>query len=165
MGKRKKPGLFPNQPQKLKPWSAETKNKTGRSFNSQMQGAIYSLYKFMKEEADNKGPMIPLSQVRNRVARALEISTRSVTKYVNIGRSGADFDTPGKKRPRKKVKRDVHESIKNDIRNTIYELCKQQTEIFLLMDREKRFAEFYTILALPTNVVMAFITLSKGRIL
>ncbi|XP_011310411.1 uncharacterized protein [Fopius arisanus] len=54
---------------------------------------------------------------------ALRVSKDKVTESVRVGESGADFETPGKERPRKKLIRDVDKSVKQQIRDLIYEFA------------------------------------------
>ncbi|KAF7998572.1 hypothetical protein HCN44_010980 [Aphidius gifuensis] len=126
--KRRRGYFSPVHPRKLKEWDNDVSisPKNGICVNSQFQGAIYSLYKYMKEEYLHKGSKRPLKEVYERVADALNICTKTVRKYVNVGSSGTPFETRGKKRPRAKPKRDIKEDLKVQIREAVYDLCNQR---------------------------------------
>ncbi|XP_045493402.1 uncharacterized protein LOC123692673 [Colias croceus] len=79
----------------------------GQVLKGQSRQLVLKLCDFFEKENQNGGPLIPFSQVRNRVSVALGISLPTVTKITNdaYGRSGLERNKPStpkrKRRPRK----------------------------------------------------------------
>lgn len=67
-----------------------------------------------------------MSSLRARTADALQISKTTVTKYVTIGESGAEFSTPGKDRSRESPIRNVSDAVKDQIAEIIYEFAERR---------------------------------------
>lgn len=74
----------------------------GLILKGQSRQLVLKLHDFFEKENQNGGPLIPISQVRNRVSAALGISVQTVTKIVTdaYGRSGLEDNKPST--PRKK---------------------------------------------------------------
>lgn len=76
----------------------------GRVLKGQSRQLVLRLYDYFEKENQNGGPLIPVSQVRNRVAAALGVSLTTVSKITNesYGKSGLEQNkplTPKKKMP------------------------------------------------------------------
>ena len=63
MGWRYKPGRTPIKHRRRKSVPHHVRNLSGRSFNRFLQRSIVNVYKFMRAEAVNGGPIIPYKEV------------------------------------------------------------------------------------------------------
>lgn len=97
----------------------------GKVIHSQGREIIANVLKFMKEEAENKHPIIPLTNYKERLMRAVGISDvtyRSIAKEAEDVNSGkvASFGTPHKTRPRKSTKSTLRPEDTDTIRSIIH---------------------------------------------
>lgn len=97
----------------------------GRVLKRQSRELVLKLHDYFEQENQNGGPLIPISQVRNRVAAALGISLSSVTKITTeaYGKSGLEnnkLSTPKSKR-RPRVVTNVDDFDADAIRRHVYD--------------------------------------------
>lgn len=92
-----------------------------KTVHSQGREIIYSVYKFMTEE---KGaPVIPLSNVQERVARATGVGLNTVKRVIAEAKrkpEGSKFTSPRKRTKKSSPKSTVDQFQEEIIRNTIY---------------------------------------------
>lgn len=98
--------------------------KRGRTLNSQCRELVIKLQAYFERESQNGGPLLPVTQVKERVSQALGISTKTVYNINNekFGASGSEENvlrTPKKKRRQKPVT-GVDSFDADAIRNHIY---------------------------------------------
>lgn len=113
----------------------------GRTLRSQSQQLVVNLLNYFQREKENGGNLLPLSAVQEvkriivfknwcyfndwfvfqRVADALGLSISTVKRVKSRSIVNPILTSPGKKRPRKKVKsEDLPDTSKMHIRNTLY---------------------------------------------
>ncbi|RVE47858.1 hypothetical protein evm_007489 [Chilo suppressalis] len=98
-------------------------SKRGRTLNSQARELVVKLHEYFERECQNGGALLPVTQVRDRVAEALSIGSRTVGKILSekYGPSGSDSNvlhTP-KKRKRTKTVTGIDDFDSHAIRNHI----------------------------------------------
>lgn len=104
--------------------SGLTMSKRGITLNSQAREQVVKLYTYFERESANGGPLLPVTQTRDRVADALGIGKKTVTQILNekYGPSGSEENRLGTPKKRKREKKVV--GIDNfdaaAIRNHIY---------------------------------------------
>jgi transposase len=92
---------------------------------SQAREFVVRLRDYFERELQNGGPLLPFTQVVERVADALDIGRNTVTritreKYGQDGMSENKVSTPNKKRTKAKPITDIDDFTKDAIRNHIY---------------------------------------------
>ncbi|XP_030039359.2 uncharacterized protein LOC115454785 [Manduca sexta] len=99
-------------------------SKRGKTLNSQSREQVVKLFEYFERESVNGGPLLPVSQPRDRVAEALGIGKRTVTQILKEkhGSSGTEENTLStpKKRKRDKKVVDIDNFDAAAIRNHIY---------------------------------------------
>ncbi|KAF2893019.1 hypothetical protein ILUMI_13159 [Ignelater luminosus] len=93
----------------------------GKAIHSQARETIVNLLKFMRREAENQGPLIPLPNFKKRLVGATNISEfpyRTIQKETEKIRSGesTSFSSPKKKRLRASHKTDFNDGQLETIR-------------------------------------------------
>jgi hypothetical protein len=88
------------------------------------QEMIAKLIRYFEQERDNRGPLLPLGAVRERVANALQVSVATISGVSSKIASNVLLRTPKKKRPRTKLICDLDENYEMEIRNVIYDMVK-----------------------------------------
>nr|XP_015840131.1 PREDICTED: uncharacterized protein LOC103314336 [Tribolium castaneum] len=97
-------------------------------YDKQCRELIKNVVKFMLAEKENLGPVIPVQCYRRRAAEALKIAENTIKNVIkeNLGEKEAPQNT----RPKKKKKtEDVCNSVKMDVRQTIYQMIKENTYV------------------------------------
>lgn len=81
-------------------------SKRGRALNSQTRELVVKLHDYFERESLNGGPLLPVTQVQNRVASALGIGKRTVHTIIQekYGPSGSQENVLHTPRKRKKSK-------------------------------------------------------------
>lgn len=96
-------------------------NPCGRFvLKAQARVFVYRLYLYFNRENNNSGPLKPLRKVTERVADALEISRKTVSRILKETRSGEAVKTPAKKKPRQSPKTGLDTWNECAVRNLIY---------------------------------------------
>ncbi|KAL1502882.1 hypothetical protein ABEB36_007960 [Hypothenemus hampei] len=98
----------------------------GKIFGTQAQEFVLNLCEYFEMEKRNGGPLEPLSSVQERVAAALKIDRKTVYRIKKRKEDNPVLTSPAKHKPRPKLKtKDLKESSKMDIRNTLYNMYKE----------------------------------------
>lgn len=102
-----------------------SKRTRGKTLNSQSRELVIKLQSYFEREYQNGGPLIPLNRVQDRVADALEISRKTVSKInkEKFGPSGSEenkLHTPRKKWRKSSTMLDIDDFDSDAIRNHIY---------------------------------------------
>ncbi|KAJ8913779.1 hypothetical protein NQ315_002685 [Exocentrus adspersus] len=72
---------------------------------------------------ENSGPLLSVNEVDGRVAEALQVSLRTVSRICGERQRGIPLETPGQKRNKpKKKSEDLPDGIKTSVRNIIYDM-------------------------------------------
>lgn len=98
--------------------------KRGRTINSRSREMVVKLTEYFERESVNGGPLLPVTQVQNRVAEALGIAQKTIRTILKekYGPSGTEENvlrTPKKRRKSKPVT-DVDKFDADAIRNHVY---------------------------------------------
>ncbi|KAJ8914886.1 hypothetical protein NQ315_014899, partial [Exocentrus adspersus] len=85
---------------------------------------VYLLNKiYFTREKENSGPLLSVNEVDGRVAEALQVNLRTVSRICGERQKGLPLETPGQKRNKpKKKSEDLPDGIKTSVRNTIYDM-------------------------------------------
>ncbi|KAJ8914403.1 hypothetical protein NQ315_017497 [Exocentrus adspersus] len=95
----------------------------GRAINGQSRQSILNAIDYFTREKENSGPLVSVNEVHQRVAQALQISLRTVSRTCGERQKGLPVETPGQKRNKaKKKSEDLPDGIKTSVRNTIYDM-------------------------------------------
>ncbi|KAL1488382.1 hypothetical protein ABEB36_014856 [Hypothenemus hampei] len=95
----------------------------GKTLHSQARNLVANLLEYFEAERDNKGPLISVNAVHQRVADALKISVGTVASIKKCKDQHKLLTSPGTSRSRQKLKtRDLDENTKMDVRNTLYNM-------------------------------------------
>ncbi|KAL1502440.1 hypothetical protein ABEB36_007581 [Hypothenemus hampei] len=98
----------------------------GKILGTQAQEFVLNLCEYFEMEKRNGGPLEPLSSVQERVAAALKIDRKTVYRIKKRKEDNPVLTSPAKHKPRPKLKtKDLKESSKMDIRNTLYNMYKE----------------------------------------
>lgn len=97
----------------------------GKVIHSQAREIIANVLHFMRQEAENQGPIVPLANFKERLLAATKISKtayRSIVKESKKVQSGesTSFSTPRKNRSRISPKSSIWEGDKEAIRTIIH---------------------------------------------
>lgn len=95
--------------------------------NSQSREQIVRLRSYFERERQNGGPLLPVEEVCNRVADALDVSKRTIIRVTKekLGGSGMEenkLSTPNKKREKKCTQTEADSFDVDAIRNHIYRI-------------------------------------------
>ncbi|KAJ8914996.1 hypothetical protein NQ315_002521 [Exocentrus adspersus] len=78
---------------------------------------------YFTREKENNGPLINVTNVQGRVAEALQISRRTISRICVERKQCVPLKTPGQKRNKTKKKtEDLPDGIKAAVRSTIYDM-------------------------------------------
>lgn len=101
-----------------------------RHFGNRERQLIVNLKDYFRRERDNKGPLLPLHAVNERVANALQISMATVHAVGKMQKAGESNETK-KAGPKDKNKCNLDESKIGDVRNIIFDMIKNKEQITL----------------------------------
>ncbi|KAL1516215.1 hypothetical protein ABEB36_000134 [Hypothenemus hampei] len=99
-----------------------------KPLSSQCKEMVASLIKYFGAERDNNGPFFPLQAVQDRVAVALSISKRTVSRISSSVQSNVTLNSPKKKRCRRKKVTETSKLDTNAIRDVIYNMYEKVKE-------------------------------------
>ncbi|KAF2890566.1 hypothetical protein ILUMI_15607 [Ignelater luminosus] len=94
-----------------------------KMIHSQERELIYGVYQFMKREKEEGEPVIPLSNLRERVAAATGVSVGTVKMIIKKGKNkpeGATFSSPRKTIEKPSPKSDLDQFDEETIKTVIY---------------------------------------------
>ncbi|KAJ8910941.1 hypothetical protein NQ315_014947 [Exocentrus adspersus] len=122
----------------------------GRAINGQSRQLILNAIDYFTRKKENSGPL--------RVAEALQVSLKTVSRICGERQKGLPVETPGQKRNKpKKKSEDLPDGIKTSVRNTIYDM-KQNGKHFpnlAFVRNESTISPEHYIGALSIIVMMA----------
>lgn len=107
----------------------------------QSKQLVLNILNYFTREADNQGPIRPVTSIQERTADACNIHIRTLSRII----SAHDANSLGGPKQRNKAKpktSNLHEAIKMEVRNTVYDLCAKKVTVTLkilqkeLKDRE-----------------------------
>lgn len=106
---------------------ASSKKGQGKAYNSQARGIILNVMRYFEQEKNNRGPLINVNQVVQRVADACDISPRTVKNIRKEGKAADKTEagetilvTPGKKRKKSKPVTGIDTFDADAIRRHVY---------------------------------------------
>ncbi|KAJ8914684.1 hypothetical protein NQ315_017383 [Exocentrus adspersus] len=102
----------------------------GRANNGQSRQLILNAIDYFTREKGNSGPLVSVNEVHQRVAEALQVSLRTVSRICGERQKGIPVETPGQKRNKpKKKSEDSPDGIKTSVRNTIYDMKQNEKHV------------------------------------